>query len=81
MKPLIIPRQRDRSFLTTDEEDKVTLFGCGLKVINGTYKKCGEKFGAPMYSKRGIWNGEEEDIVVYREFDTCWYICIMDKSK
>jgi hypothetical protein len=58
--------------------DELVVNGCGLFVINGTYRRCPTRDGEPMYSKTG-WNwGTQDTIAIFRGMgagnDKMWYI-------
>jgi hypothetical protein len=51
-----------------DEEDadegvKIKVEGCGIPEINGTYKQC--DMHNPMFSKKGRWDGEDGEFLIY----------------
>ena len=43
--------------------DEVTVEEAGVTEVNGVYKQC---FIADKYSKKGLWEGEDVDFVLYR---------------
>lgn len=53
----------------------IVLIGCGLSEVNGTYKRDGERFGYPRFTKEGLWQGRGVQYEV-RFKDGYWHIGI-----
>jgi len=54
--------------ITTTSSSTLTVEGCGLSEVNGTYTRVPAKYnfnGAPMYSKQGQWKGNTVVNVIY----------------
>lgn len=61
--------------------NEVHVQGCGIRDINGLYKRCGHCDEVPKYSKTGLWEGREEDFMLFRcklsDNTRRWYISIV----
>lgn len=61
--------------------NEIVVEGCGISEINGVYKRCGHCDDAPKYSKTGLWDGREEDFMLFRckltDNTRRWYISIV----
>jgi len=53
----------------------IVLIGCGLSEVNGTYKRDGERFCYPRFTKEGLWQGRGVQYEV-RFKDGYWHIGI-----
>lgn len=49
-----------------DDHSTFVVEGCGVDGINGTYRKCGFCYDAPMYSKLGVWKGVDTVFKIHR---------------
>eukprot|EP00804_Cyclotella_cryptica_P003556 CCRYP_002177-RC/>CCRYP_002177-RC protein AED:0.09 eAED:0.09 QI:151/1/1/1/0.8/0.83/6/655/3175 len=61
--------------------NEILVEGCGIPDINGVYKRCGHCDDVPKYSKTGVWDGREEDFMLFRckltDNTRRWYISIV----
>jgi len=61
--------------------EKILVEGAGLEAINGTYVRDGDFDGAGKYTKKGILNGAQEDISLFRcnvnNNTKHWYLSIV----
>ena len=62
----------------SDFAEEVTVEGCGLAEVNGTYKRDGNRCGSPRYSKKGQWKGENVWFhILYKATGNFWHIVIL----
>jgi ubiquitin carboxyl-terminal hydrolase 9/24 len=71
----------DDSRYEPDMVDHVVVEGCGVPVINGTYKRHGSCDGVPKYCRSAVWNDKEEDFMLFRcklsDESRRWYISVV----
>lgn len=70
-----------RMYEDAQRYDKIFVDGAGLDVVNGVFERQGIFEGAGKFTKKGIWNGNEETFSMFRcnvsNNTKHWYISIV----
>ena len=62
----------------SDITEEITVEGCGIAEVNGTYTRDRDLNNFPRYSKEGLWEGKIVMFEIYRSCqDPIWYIAII----